>query len=192
MRRAGIAFVICLLSTAVSAMQSGGTQYGSDYVLGSMVPVVNGLFTATVPAPTIITDLSGASAVWIELEINSEKYPRQLITPEIYSLTCAEADDAASLGGTAAASYALKTDIAPDTSISLGTVGVTNGGTGLGSGPSCQRPISAVEWRRRLGVFGGNSRRRRQRRALERDPRWKTNGLGSAFSESLCCRRLTV
>ena len=55
--------------------QTAGTQYGGDFNLGS-VPVVNGLFTVAVPAPNILTDLASAAAVWLELEINSEKYPR--------------------------------------------------------------------------------------------------------------------
>jgi hypothetical protein len=84
--------------------QAMGNQLGSDYNLGTLT-LSNGLFTVAVAAPTIFTDFAAAASVWMEMTVNGEIYSRQQVTPEIYSLMCSQADNAASLGGVAAASY---------------------------------------------------------------------------------------
>jgi hypothetical protein len=86
----------------------GGNQYGGDISLGAMVPVVNGLFTVAITLPpTVLTALQNPTGVYLELQINGEVYPRQLVTSELYALMCGNADtakNALAIGGVPVAS----------------------------------------------------------------------------------------
>ena len=62
----------------------------------------NGLFTVSLNDPNLVTELSGQSQVWLEVTAGNDTFPRQLVTPEIYSVMCGNADK---LGGTAASGY---------------------------------------------------------------------------------------
>lgn len=92
-----------------------GNQLGGPYQ--QTVMATNGLFTIAVTDPQILTKIgsSGTGQVWLEVIAGNDTFPRQLATPGMYSLQSALADtatDSRQLGGVAASSYALKTDIA--------------------------------------------------------------------------------
>jgi hypothetical protein len=90
------------------------------YVVNA-VPVSNGLFTVTIPEPTLATKIASALAVWIEVSAGNDTFPRQKVSTNMFALMCASADDSTKLGGVDASSYARKTDTAPD-SAKLGGV----------------------------------------------------------------------
>lgn len=94
---------VTVTATLFSA-QTGGTAYGSPYTQGNVM-AQDGLFSVVFAAPSVLTDLSGATEVWLEVNVDGEVYPRQKVTPEIYAAMCATADDASKLGGVAASSY---------------------------------------------------------------------------------------
>jgi hypothetical protein len=61
------------------------------------VGVTNGLFTINVPLSSDLTNTFGNPAVWLEMTVNSDTFPRQQVTPDVYSLFCGTADLANSL-----------------------------------------------------------------------------------------------
>ncbi len=102
------------VSVTLYDSQSATTgMLAGPYVVNA-VAVSNGLFTITIPEPTLAAKVAGAAAVWLEVSAGNDTFPRQKVSTNMFALQCASADDASKLGGVAAASYALKTDIAPD------------------------------------------------------------------------------
>jgi hypothetical protein len=55
--------------------------------------LTDGLFTATVDLPQpLLGPLQTASDLWMQVTVNSEIYPPQHVTPELYALYCGNAD----------------------------------------------------------------------------------------------------
>src|SRR4051794_9437486 len=75
--------------------QTAGTQLAGPYNQASVM-ATNGLFTVTISDPNIVSKLSGAAQVWIEITVGSDVFPRQLVTPGVFSLMSANADHATS------------------------------------------------------------------------------------------------
>ncbi|HEY1586774.1 MAG TPA: hypothetical protein VGH63_13860, partial [Polyangia bacterium] len=65
----------------------------------------NGLFTLTLTDANLVTELSSAPDVWLEMIVGNDTFPRQHVTPELFSLMSGQADNALKLGGVAASSY---------------------------------------------------------------------------------------
>jgi hypothetical protein len=56
------------------------------------VPVINGLFTVNVPLSPELAAAFNRSPVWLEMTVNSDTFPRQQVTPDVYALMCGTAD----------------------------------------------------------------------------------------------------
>jgi hypothetical protein len=66
----------------------------------------NGLFTQTVTlTPADLTAIGGASAVFLQIQVDSDTFPRQKVEPEMYALFSQTASNATQLGGQPASSY---------------------------------------------------------------------------------------
>jgi hypothetical protein len=61
------------------------------------VGVTNGLFTINVPLTSDLANTFANPQVWLEMTVNSDTFPRQQVTPDVYSLMCGTADVANSL-----------------------------------------------------------------------------------------------
>jgi hypothetical protein len=88
--------------------QMMGNQLGGPYQ--QTVMATNGLFTLAITDPQILTKIGSSSTgqVWLEVIVGNDTFPRQLATPGMFSLMCAQADsatNASQLGGVAASSY---------------------------------------------------------------------------------------
>jgi hypothetical protein len=98
-----------------------GAQSGSAPLASyapAMVTASNGLFTLTITDASLVTEVSSASGVWLELITcppaatscdsstpGSDTFARQPVTSELFALMCGHADDAAALGGQPASAY---------------------------------------------------------------------------------------
>src|SRR5713226_3707034 len=62
-------------------------------VNAQMVGATNGLFTIAINADqALMTRLTTASQVWLEVTAGNDTFPRQLVTPDVYALMCGNAD----------------------------------------------------------------------------------------------------
>jgi hypothetical protein len=75
--------------------QTAGNLLAGPYTKAGIM-AVNGLFTVTFSDPAIIGALSKTQSgqVWLELTVGNDLFPRQQVTPGIYSLMAAQADNA--------------------------------------------------------------------------------------------------
>jgi hypothetical protein len=72
-------------------MVTAGTKLAGPYVVNN-VPVSNGLFTLTIPDPSLRAQLSPAAEIWVELSAGNDTFPRQRVSTEIYALMCSAAE----------------------------------------------------------------------------------------------------
>ena len=84
--------------------QTAGNQLAGPFG-PTAVAASNGLFTLTITDANLDTELSSASAVWLEMIVGNDSYPRQLVTPELFAIHASHADDSANLGGKPASAY---------------------------------------------------------------------------------------
>src|SRR5207248_345365 len=75
--------------------QTGTNQLGPTFGPTSVM-AENGLFTLTINAPSLMSDLASIQP-WMEVSVGNDTYPRQLVTPVIYAVMAAHADAADSL-----------------------------------------------------------------------------------------------
>jgi hypothetical protein len=78
--------------------QSAGNKLAGPYG-PTMVMATNGLFTFPVQDAALQAELGAAAQVWLELTVGSDTFPRQMVTPQIYSLMSGTADTAKSYSG---------------------------------------------------------------------------------------------
>ncbi len=108
-----------------AAATGTGNKLAGPYTASSVV-AVNGLFTFAITDATLGASLakSGTGSAFLELDITTtsggsvDVYPRQAVTAEVFALQCANADNAAQLGGAAASSY-LSTTTASSTYLAI-------------------------------------------------------------------------
>jgi hypothetical protein len=78
--------------------QAAGTKLNAAAYVTPNVPVVNGLFTQTVTIPTSdLTAMTNAAQVWMAVQVGSDTFPRQKVTPELYALISRVAESANAL-----------------------------------------------------------------------------------------------
>jgi hypothetical protein len=78
--------------------QAAGNKLNAAAYVTNNVPVVNGMFTQTVTlsAPDL-TAMTNAAQVWMAVQIGSDSFPRQKVTPELYALISRVAESANAL-----------------------------------------------------------------------------------------------
>jgi hypothetical protein len=59
------------------------------------VQATGGLFTMTVPVDGMLATALAEPEVWMEMTVNSDTFPRQRVTPDVYALVCGVADELA-------------------------------------------------------------------------------------------------
>jgi hypothetical protein len=70
--------------------QMGGNAIGGPLTANN-VPVDNGLFTVAFTVPSLASDLTSVQP-WLQLTVGNDTFPRQLVTPVIYSVMAKAAD----------------------------------------------------------------------------------------------------
>ena len=115
----------------IFADQMGGTALNTAPFIANNVMAVNGLFTVTFSDAMLIANLSSTPSgqLWLEVTVGNDTFPRQQITPGVWALMSAQADNALQLGGKPPSSYALASQLTGGTVTSVAT------GTGLAGGP---------------------------------------------------------
>lgn len=75
--------------------QTGMTPLAGPFTANNVM-AVNGLFTVTFSDAAIITNLAktGTGQLWLELTVGNDTFPRQQVTPSVWSLMSATADHA--------------------------------------------------------------------------------------------------
>jgi hypothetical protein len=80
---------------AADKPMAGEKPLNANPVVLTGVGVSNGLFTVNIPMSPDLSTVFGNPQVWLELTVNSDTFPRQLVTPNVYSLMCGTADNLA-------------------------------------------------------------------------------------------------
>lgn len=115
--------------------QTAGNQLAGPYQ--QTVMATNGLFTIAITDNAILTKLANPppppGGVWLELIVGNDTFPRQLVTPSMYSLMSGNADHAANADHATAADHATSADSATS---------ATNSGTA--SNVSCSGCITGA------------------------------------------------
>lgn len=130
------------VSTNFFAAQTGGSPLNSAPYIANNVMAVNGLFTVTFSDAMLIQNLSASPSgqLWIEVTVGNDTFARQQVTPSVWSLMSAQADNATQLGGKPASSYALASQLTG------GTVTSVTAGTGLSGGTITTSGTIAVDF----------------------------------------------
>ena len=92
------------VTIALYDAQTAGTKLAGPFG-PSAVMASNGLFTETLTDANLVSELSSAPQVWLEMIVGNDTFPRQRVTPELFAMMAGQADNALQLGGVAASSY---------------------------------------------------------------------------------------
>jgi hypothetical protein len=93
--------------------QMGGNRLAGPYGPRSVM-ASNGLFTFSISDDNIRSELASANQVWLEVTVGNDIFPRQQVTPDVYALMCASAQQADQLSS-ACTGCVTNTQIMPST-----------------------------------------------------------------------------
>ncbi len=148
----------------IFADQMGGTALNTAPFIANNVMAVNGLFTVTFSDAMLIANLSSTPSgqLWLEVTVGNDTFPRQQITPGVWALMSAQADNALQLGGKPPSSYALASQLTGGTVTSVAT------GTGLAGGPvtTCRNDLGGFRPGRTRGPHAHGGRLQAKRHCL--------------------------